>query len=174
MKDNATQQFLHLLMLNQKRIFVFILSVVPHHADAEDIMQEATQVMWHKFREFNPDLDFASWGIGIAYYELLKFRRRYHRNQRILSEEAIQVLYADPDMARETFDERIDVLQSCVRKLKPSDFQLVQQRYEQDATIKTMAERMGNTVQAVYKRMARIHQTLLSCVERSLCERGLL
>lgn len=39
------EQFLRLLMLNDKRIYAYILSFVPNVTDADDIMQESSAVM---------------------------------------------------------------------------------------------------------------------------------
>jgi len=43
-KEQNQEQFLRLLMMNDKRIYAYILSFVPNAADADDIMQEASAV----------------------------------------------------------------------------------------------------------------------------------
>jgi DNA-directed RNA polymerase specialized sigma24 family protein len=45
-------------MLNDKSIYVYILSLVSNTNDADDIMQETAAVLWRKFSEFNPDMAF--------------------------------------------------------------------------------------------------------------------
>ena len=46
-------------MRHQNRIFAYILTLVPHGADAEDIMQETASVAWEKFGTFKEGTDFA-------------------------------------------------------------------------------------------------------------------
>jgi hypothetical protein len=44
MSDSSkTNEFLHLLMANQKRIYTFILALVPNHQDADDLFQETVR-----------------------------------------------------------------------------------------------------------------------------------
>ncbi|MCK4629078.1 MAG: hypothetical protein KAT56_08735, partial [Sedimentisphaerales bacterium] len=59
-----TERFLKLLMANDKRIYAFILTLVPGRIDADDLMQETVTIMWRKFDDFEPGRDFVAWGIG--------------------------------------------------------------------------------------------------------------
>ncbi len=167
MAEQQTEQFLNLLMPNQKRVFAFILNMVPHYFDAEDIMQETTRVIWRKFSEYQQDKDFTAWAVGIAYYEVLKYRKQHSRTQQGLSNEAVRVLYSEPNPTLNTLDDRIEVLQHCIRKLREPDSRLVKMRYEQGQSVKVIASQFGKSVQAIYKNMTRIHQQLVLCVNRS-------
>lgn len=73
---NGTERFLKLFVPNQNRIYAFILSLVANRSDADDIMQETTVVMWRKFHKFTLGSNFASWGVRIAHYTILDFRKR--------------------------------------------------------------------------------------------------
>ena len=54
-RDNSESGlFLKLLLSNETRIFSYILTLVPNFADAEEIMQEASTVMWKSFDQFQP------------------------------------------------------------------------------------------------------------------------
>ena len=61
-KRNKDTQFLDLLMRNQKRIYNFILLLVPNYSDADDLMQETVSVMWSKFDSYEPGYSF--YGLG--------------------------------------------------------------------------------------------------------------
>ena len=63
-------------MSNQKRIYAFILGMVPNYQDAEDLFQETILVMWSKFDQFQRGTSFASWGATVAKYQILNARRR--------------------------------------------------------------------------------------------------
>ncbi len=46
MSDSSkTNEFLRLLMAHQRRIYAFILTMVPNHGDAEDLFQETVLLM---------------------------------------------------------------------------------------------------------------------------------
>ena len=71
-----TQKFLGYYVQNQKRIYGYILSVVSNWSDVEDILQDTTSLMWKKFDEFTEGTSFSGWGIQIAKYKVLEFRRK--------------------------------------------------------------------------------------------------
>ena len=174
MGNQQTENFLKLLLPNQKRILAYILSVLPNHWDAEDVMQETTHVMWRKFREFDPSKDFTAWGVGIAYLEVLKYRKKQNRDRQGLRLDALKLLHEESNPTLETMDQRVDAIQRCMRKLKASDFALVQLRYEEDCSVKGIAAQMGKSVQAVYRQMARVNLSLMRCVRQTLFQEGLL
>src|SRR2546428_13065395 len=71
--------FLRLFLQNERRLYAYILTLLPHRADADDVLQEASLVMWDKFDERQPPRDFVAWGCRIAYYKALDF---FKKNQR--------------------------------------------------------------------------------------------
>jgi len=66
MHSRSVPQFVKLFMRHQNQIYAYILTYVPHAADADDIMQEAATVAWEKFGAFQPGTDFALWVKRIA------------------------------------------------------------------------------------------------------------
>ena len=70
------EQFMRLFLQSERRILGFILSLVPNLSDAEDLMQETCSIMWSKIDQFEPGTDFTAWGISIARYRVLTYRRK--------------------------------------------------------------------------------------------------
>ena len=81
-KSFRDEQFLRLLIANQDKIYAFILTLVHNSTDAEDILQDATTVMWRKYDTFTPGTSFIAWGITIARMHVLKFFEK-NRNCRL-------------------------------------------------------------------------------------------
>src|SRR5215467_12973604 len=73
--------FLRLFLKNERRLYAFILTLLPNRADADDVLQEASLVMWDKFDERHPPDDFAAWGCRIAYFKVLDFYKKSHRSR---------------------------------------------------------------------------------------------
>src|SRR5437764_8616338 len=71
--------FLRLFLQNERRLYAYILTLVPHRADADDILQEASLVMWDKFDDRHPPDDFTAWGCRIAYFKVLDFFKKAQR-----------------------------------------------------------------------------------------------
>jgi RNA polymerase sigma-70 factor (ECF subfamily) len=165
------QNFLSLYVKSQKRIYGYILSVVSNWSDTEDIMQETTSLMWQKFDDFQEGTNFSGWGIQIAKYKIREFRRK-SRKLSELSEQVLNTLASRAETYYSEPDVQLTALEKCIKKLKTEDMALIQMRYEDGATIKDMALRLGRPIQGLYKVMARIHASLVICVRRSLAMEG--
>ena len=174
MSDSSkTNEFLRLLMGNQKRIYAFILAMVPNHEDAEDLFQQTVLVMWSRFDTFTEGTSFSAWGITVARYQILNARKRYSRGSLHFSEAAWELIDRDSEPFVEQMDVRMQALRRCVQKLGPRDYELIRLRYEDEVAIRAIAERAGRSVQSVYKRIARIHEALLQCIRSALGREGL-
>lgn len=166
------ERFMRLLLANQQRIYGLILALVPNWNDADDIMQETSAVMWAKFDDYEAGTDFAAWGLRIARYQVMAFLKKQGRERRRFSDATLEEIADQIMAAREELDDRRDAVQQCLGKLPERDRQLIQLRYEPDATTKSAADRTGRSVHAVYKALNRIHGQLLDCIRQRLAEAG--
>src|SRR5438309_8365030 len=78
--------FLRLFLQNERRLYAYILTLLPHRADADDVFQEASLVLWDKFDADHPPLDFAAWGCRIAYFKVLDFSKKRQRSRVLFSQ----------------------------------------------------------------------------------------
>jgi RNA polymerase sigma-70 factor (ECF subfamily) len=171
MSDSSkTNEFLRLLMANQRRIYAFILTMVPNHGDAEDLFQETVLLMWSKFDSFTQGTSFLAWGCTIARYQILSVRKRHATRGVLFSRAAVELLHHESQRFLEQTDARMQALRHCLDKLAPKDYELIRLRYRDEVAIKSIAELMGRSVQSIYKRIVRIHDGLLRCVRRALSE----
>ena len=172
--NKKTKVFLTLLMANQRRINSYILSVVPNFSDADDIMQETISVMWRKFGGFEVGTDFASWGLKVAHYCILNYRKKKGKDRLIFSDNIFQQINAVAKEKQDETDDRIKYLRRCIKKLKLTDQRLLKARYELNYNAKNLAVQLDRSIQYVYKHLARIHHTLNLCVRRTLREEEIL
>ena len=167
-------QFVRLLLTNEKRIYAFILTLVPNRTDAEDIMQEAASLMWRKYKEADSIADFAAWGIRIAHYKVLEFRKKQYKKKQIqFNNEIFEEIVGGALSVNDDLDVRLEALRNCLAKLDKRSLQLVKMRHEQNATARSIADRIGISMASVYKILPKIHDVLLRCVRRTLVARGL-
>lgn len=168
LNESSCGQFIRLLMLNDKRIYAYILSVVPIASDADDIMQETCSVMWQKFSNFKPDMDFVAWAITVARYQILahlkrKKRSKVHYSDSLMDHLQDQLVQKMPEM-----DDRLDALKQCVGKLPEDDRRILQMRYESGYTLQNIGAYVSKSTRATYYALLRIHSLLLHCVNRSM------
>ncbi len=173
-EDSKTNEFLRLLMANQKRVYAFILGMVPNHQDAADLFQQTVLVMWSKFESFTRGTSFVAWGITVAKYQILSARKQYSQRSVQFSDAALELLQKESEYFVEQIDSRMQALRECIRKLNQRDYELIRMRYEEEITVKTIAERVGRSIQSVYKRIAHIHDALVRCIRKTIAMEGLV
>lgn len=171
--SGRADEFVRLLTANHGKIYAYIYTLVPHLADAEDIMQQVSSVMFNRFDDFESGTNFTAWGKKIAFYEILGFRRKQASMPLHFSESTLIAIADHVSSCGDEADRRIEVLERCVQKLANSDKELVVMHYSDGKTARGLAERLGVSIHKVYRSMERIHSVLLRCVRRTLVQEGI-
>jgi RNA polymerase sigma-70 factor (ECF subfamily) len=165
--------FLGRFLKAERRIFAYILTLLPHRADAEDVLQEVSVIMWEKFDEHAPPEDFVAWGCRIAYYRIRDHRRSQRRQRVVFSEAMLEHMAGTlAGSVSLRLDERGEALSHCLEKLEGRDRELLSERLKEGASVRSTAERFGRSVDVVYKALARIRKALHDCVARTLAAEG--
>jgi RNA polymerase sigma-70 factor, ECF subfamily len=189
-----TDEFVRLFSLHTNSIYSYIHVLVPTHADAEDIFQETSRTLWEKFGEFQPrekgtgpicqngpegasrTLDrssfppgtsFRAWAMRIAQIEVLRYRQREGRRQKLFSDQLYAVLDEATRTAVDSFDLRLDWLGDCYQKLPEEDRGLIDARYRIGATVEAIAAELGRSIHSIYRALRRIHEALFTCVSEA-------
>jgi RNA polymerase sigma-70 factor (ECF subfamily) len=166
--------FLRLFLRNERRIYAYILTLLPHRADADDALQETSLAMWDKFDDRDPPRDFLAWARRVAYYKVLDVYKRAGRGKVRFSQAMLERVAETAAEQTETLqlDDRREALSRCVEKLAPRDRDLLARRFADGATTRSTSEQVGRSVDAVYKALAKIREALSACVERTLAREG--
>ena len=165
--------FLKLLLEHQSKVHAYILSLVPNYADADDIQQEVSHLLWQRFNDFQPGTNFLSWALRFAYFEVINFRKKRAKSRETVfdNKTLAQMLPVLEDEMKHT-EERFSSLEHCLGKLEERSREIIKMRYNMDLHPKEIGVRLGYTVANVYKRLSRIHSRLLNCVERRMHGHG--
>lgn len=168
--ENQHQQdgFVRLLSAHSRQIFGFILTLAPNRTDAEDIFQNTSVALWKKFPTYREGTNFRAWACQVAYLEVVEHRRRLNRVFRLLNDRAFQALANEAMQPIEDDDRREDALAGCLEKLSRTERKLIESRYFNSESPKQIAQRQSKSVYTVYRSLARIHEALLQCVQRSI------
>lgn len=159
--------FVQLLTQYQQRVLLFILSLVPNRADAEEILQETNLVLWRRFEEFQPGSDFRAWAFQVAYNKVKAFQERRGRERLRFGPKVMDRLAAIA-AAEDDLPAILDALKECKEKLPEQDRELIERRYQPGATTASVAAELGRSVAAVYKALVRIRRTLYDCIQRAI------
>ncbi|HOK96221.1 MAG TPA: sigma-70 family RNA polymerase sigma factor [Anaerohalosphaeraceae bacterium] len=168
MEIKDSHEFLQLLLINQMRIYAFILSLVRNYEDADDLMQETANTMWQKYPDCKPIKDFVSWGIQIAYYKILDFRKHQKNNSHILLDnELFEKIVPIVQQAHTKVDSRIEKLKKCLQRLSEREYKLIELRYYQNFKPQQIASVLGLSILNTYKSLSRVHGRLLECMRQA-------
>ncbi len=162
-KDKRTE-LVGLLTRNQRKIFAYIYTLVPHRADAEDILQETSMTIYEKFDEFELGTDFVAWANRIAWWKVKAAQQKFARSKVVFNETVMEAVAATAATMQEETDDRHEALGSCLNKLNERDRRMVLTRYESGSGVERAAAEAGRSIQAAYKALGRIRQLLLDCV----------
>jgi RNA polymerase sigma-70 factor (ECF subfamily) len=171
-RPDKRKLFLRLFLQNERRLYAYILTLLPHRADADDVLQEASLVMWDKFDEAQPPDDFVAWGCRVAYFKILDFFKKNKRSRVQFSQAMLERVAETAVEQADTLqlDARSEALAGCIAKLKTPERDLLVRRFAEGATTQSTADQVGRSVEAVYKALAKIRQALFDCVTRTLAQ----
>lgn len=169
--DERYEAFLSLFARDRERLFAFVFSLLPNHADAEDAFQRASVLLWRNFEAFDRERSFLAWACGVAANEVRNVLRSQRRDRLRFDDELVVHLAQDRATQIEEHDERFDALRSCLAALKPADCRLIEAAYSGANTLADYARSSGRAVQTLYNRLSQLRRTLLECVERKQAAR---
>lgn len=171
--QRANDEFVRRFVRSQQDLYAYVLSLVPNTADAQDLLQETAVALWAKADDYDPAEPFMPWAARFAWFQVRKFRlyqARHGRHVVALSDEAIALLEADRAPIEAASPARDQMLQECMQKLCDDDRLLLRERYDLKVSIRDVAQQRGTEPSRLYKRLGRIRQSLLDCINDSLGE----
>lgn len=168
--EDRMERFAQLLATCQRKVFLYIMALVHNPTDAEEILQETNLVLWRKFDQYRAGTDFVQWACRVAYYEVLKYREKRAHKEHLFSSDLLERFADEVQQFLQQADARREALSGCIQKLRPQDQQLLWQRYQPQASTRSVAEALGRSVQGTRKSLHRIRMTLLECIRRSLAQ----
>ncbi len=141
------------LVAVQRRLYAYILTILPNLSDADDVLQDTNAVLLRKRDEYTPGTEFGAWACRVAYFEVLALCKKRQR-------ERGRVLFADQDMlntlageAESRFtagDQALLVrLERCMEKLSPLHRRMIRFRYGDNLLADEIAENLVRSSSAV-------------------------
>jgi RNA polymerase sigma-70 factor (ECF subfamily) len=169
-KSERIDEFLRLHSAGDRRLYGYILSLVPNFHDADDIAQECRTRLWQQFDSYESGTDFDAWARAIAYYLVLAHREKSSRNRMQFQTEVVEKISHEFAAAAGELDLRHDALLDCLERVTGNVRQLLQLVFAQGYSIKVAAQQLGQPIDGTYKALWRARRALQECIERKLAE----
>lgn len=167
MTSHRQQQFAAQFVRHDRRLFGFVITLLPNFDDAEEAYQETCMRLWTKWDDYDPDRDFLAWACGFARNVVRELRQKKYRAQPLLSEQAMERIAEERFRLAAASDAWQSQLADCMGELSSPQRDLVGRHYAGEKSIKALADEFQTTPAAVYMRLSRIRRLLLECIQRA-------
>lgn len=162
-------QILQVLMQARTRLSAAVWLVVRDAHAAEDLFQNvAVKAMTREVR-FESEAALLSWAFITARREGLDWLRRHRRETVGIDADVLDLLEGEwQTTAAPASGARLDALSDCLAAAPEPARRLLRLRYFDGRSCEEVATAMGLGLDAVYKRLSRLHESLRQCVEGKL------
>lgn len=163
---DTRDRFLRLFLEHEDSLRLFLRANLFDAEEVREVMQDVAVVLWRKFDDTMDSDSFRRWSIGVARLEVLNLRRRYSRDRHVFGDRVTELLADSIEAESEKHSAERTALNSCLEKLTRKQRLLIDTAYAPQSRIDKLAEEMGVTAMSVYKRLHRIRQQLLVCIQK--------
>ena len=103
---------------------------------------------------------------------MLRQREKDSRRPGLLAPDVIDQISDEAPAAESLLDARREALNGCLGKMTPPQRDLLQQRYADNATMKSVAEATGRPIQTLYTQLKRLRHALMECIDNAVRQGG--
>jgi len=165
MDQDRVLVFVQLLGNEERRLYAYILSLVPCWADADEIVQKTRIRLWQQFDEYDPSKDFGAWARTIAHYLILAHRKTRQREQVRLGSTFVDSIAQQWGGLDDLMESRSRFLADCLQKLTKSN-QMLMRRYYGGLEERSMIARdIGQTSGGLRQKVRRLRLVLSKCID---------
>lgn len=158
-----------LILRQRSDLLGYVWSIVRDEHLAEDVFQDVFLAVLGKLDGIADEEHLQRWLRVALRLESLKALRRGRSAPALMEPGLLDAL--DEAWEAEFAIEKAETMQSlslCLEKLTPQARRLVETRYVDGLTGRSLAESLGRSVNAVYVGLSRAHKTLGECMRKAL------
>lgn len=175
MQDNQDKStlteadFMRLLLRHENALRAFARSLLPGWDAVDDVIQDASVIMWQKLSQLDDEEGFLPWGKVIVRFHCYRYLEQKKRKGAVFSNELVAILAEEAEQISEAeHSKRRQALESCLGTLSSPERELVLAPYLHHGRITELAEHGGTSANALYKKLGRLRDRLRNCVKERL------
>lgn len=157
--------FMKLFLKHENALRAFARSLLPNWESVDDVLQEASVVMWKKLDQLDDDSGFLPWGKVIVRIQSLKYIQKVKSEKLLFSKDTLNIIAEESSkLDEEDHALRRNALELCLKKLTDSQRKLIMAPYYQHGSIKVLAAKHKVSVNSLYKKIGRLREKLSLCI----------
>ena len=162
----SEKEILRFLMQSRERISAAAWLVVKDAHVAEDIFQNTVLKAVTKDVSFEAEAALFSWAFITARRDSLNWFRKHRRESVGIDEDILTLIHHDwQNDHLNPKGNRFEMLRECMEELPQKSEKILRLRYFEGLSCGEIADSISITLDAVYKRISRIQNSLRKCVE---------
>ena len=162
----SEKEILRFLMQSRERISAAAWLVVKDAHVAEDIFQNTVLKAVTKDVNFEAEAALFSWAFITARRDSLNWIRKHRRESVGFDEDILTLIHQDwQNDHLNPKGNRFEVLRDCMEELPQKSEKILRLRYFEGLSCGEIADSISITLDAMYKRISRIQNSLRKCVE---------
>jgi RNA polymerase sigma-70 factor (ECF subfamily) len=162
----SEKEILRFLMQSRERISAAAWLVVKDAHVAEDIFQNTVLKAVTKDVSFQAEAALFSWAFITARRDSLNWFRKHGRESVGIDEDILTLIHQDwQNDHLNPKGNRFELLRDCMEELPQKSEKILRLRYFEGLSCGEVADSISITLDAVYKRISRIQNSLRKCVE---------
>jgi len=165
-KDHVGQEiFMKLFLQHENALRAFARSILPDWQSVDDVLQEASIVMWNKLDQLESEEGFLPWGKVIVRFKSLNFLQKQKSDRLVFSEKVLELIADDAEKISDTeYIWRREALKVCLQKLTDAQRELILASSLHHGAIADLAARESVSVNSLYKKLGRLREKLYNCI----------
>ena len=168
------EEFAALYGAHQRAIVLYLSSLLPSQVDVDDVLQEASVVLWREFASFESGTNFRAWAFRVSFNQVLAWRKRQQRDRLLFSEEFLSAISEDISSDQDYFDRRMKLMTHCIEQLPSHQKELLALRYHQGESIEQLSQQLNKSLDAVYRLLSRIRNAIHVCIDNKMGKEELI
>ena len=166
--EPGADDFVRQLVEHRHGLYAFIAKQVVNPADAEDLFQRTSMILWQKRGRYDGERSFFSWACGIAYNEIRNHLTVNRRRRLSFDPDLVQTLAQEAVKEEGLSEARLKALRFCLGRLDEHHRNLLRRCYQGALSITEIAASLGRSRDALYKQLGRLRNKLLTCIRGRL------
>ena len=165
------QNFTELWNEAYRLVAAYTSSLVTDHHQAEDVMSRIAVTVIKKFQQYDPTRSFEAWAMGIARFEILKFRRERARDRHFFAQDMLETIgdrcaaiFNEQTAQQRAHDESL--LKECLKQVKGRGAQAMTMCYSENLRAEEIGQRLKMTAGAVRTMLHRVRGSVRRCIEQ--------
>lgn len=171
-RSHASENFVRLFMRHEQQRRAFVQVGLLRSTDVDKVMQELILVAWRKFSTLADHDYLLSWLCLIARYQVLKYRRKFARERRVLDNSMVELSAAEADSELPLHGRQLAAWEDRVASFTEERRQLLKTANRSGLTVRALAKPWDRGVNWLYKTLVRMRWDLLAWIHHKLEAQG--